>query len=84
MAEANRKLVATQFRARAFMENSRPTAGRATLAADPMNGVRKEAMVVTIRATVRLVAGYGESEDKEIKTLPAGSRNVQAAHRIRK
>ncbi|WP_162467434.1 hypothetical protein [Syntrophus aciditrophicus] len=38
-----------------------------------MNGVRKEAMVVTTRVTIRLVDGYGEFEGKEVKTLPAGT-----------
>jgi hypothetical protein len=34
-----------------------------------MNGVRKEAMVVTMRATALLEAGYGGSVGKVFKTL---------------
>jgi hypothetical protein len=43
------KAVATQLRDRAVMDNSRAIAGRATLTADPIKGVRKELSVVTSR-----------------------------------
>jgi hypothetical protein len=40
------------------MENSLPIAGRATLTEEPMNGVRKDAMVVTTSA-IGLFASLG-------------------------
>jgi hypothetical protein len=43
------KEVATQPRERAVMDNSLAIAGRATLTAEPINGVRKELIVVTRR-----------------------------------
>ncbi|WP_175476338.1 hypothetical protein [Syntrophus gentianae] len=46
-----------------------------------MKGVRKEAMVVTTRATVWLDAGEGESDGKEFKTLPAGAGIVFSGSR---
>jgi hypothetical protein len=49
IAAARMKEVATQPRERAVMDNSLAIAGRATLTAEPINGVRKELIVVTIR-----------------------------------
>ena len=43
------KEVATQPRDKAVMDNSLAIAGRATLTAEPINGVRKELRVVTRR-----------------------------------
>jgi len=47
MDAARIKEVATQLSVRAVMDNSSAMAGRATLMADPINGVRKELSVVT-------------------------------------
>jgi hypothetical protein len=49
MAAARIKDEATQLKLRAFMDNSSAIAGRATLMADPIKGVRKELSVVTRR-----------------------------------
>ena len=49
MAAARIKDVATQPMDRAVMDNSLAIAGRATLTAEPINGVRKELRVVTRR-----------------------------------
>jgi hypothetical protein len=43
------KEVATQLRDRAVMDNSLAMIGRATLTADPINGVRNELRVVANR-----------------------------------
>jgi hypothetical protein len=49
IAAAKIKEDATQLKLRAFMDNSLAMAGRATLMAEPIKGVRKELSVVTRR-----------------------------------
>jgi hypothetical protein len=49
IAAAKIKEEATQLRDKAFIDNSLAIAGKATLTAEPINGVRKELRVVTRR-----------------------------------
>jgi hypothetical protein len=59
MAAARRKDIATQLSRRASIEDSCPMDGRATLRADAMKGIRKEAMVAVTRAALWLAERSG-------------------------
>lgn len=52
MAAASKKALVTQFNRTASAVKSAPIVGSAILMADPMNGVKKEAIVATRSAAI--------------------------------
>lgn len=58
MAAAKMNEAATQLNEIAFIENSLPKEGSAMLIEEPIYGTRKEAMVVTSRATLLFAVSF--------------------------